>query len=1063
MTTAGNGKISDMNAAKPFLATVDAYRKALWFGTIPLPARDKFPPPTGFTGHRAPHPSPDKIEEWKNDPKHKRANIGIRLAGVTPEHEILGIDVDHYISGSGAKAKDKRGGDQLHRLETELGTLPATWISSARDDGISGIRYFRVPRGLAFKGQADKDIEVIYKGYRFAVVWPSIHPNGGQYWWYPPSDGSVAEYDEKDDATVVPNTLGDRDAWEAFNGRQIPKAIELPLLPQKWIEYLSAGGMRAEDNESIDMDISVNDLVSWADEVFNPGGEVIEVKQQNGIDGKGNPLLAPTGEIEITGLCTRVAKSVVQQKQKISEDATSHDKITELHWHIYRLASEGHIGWKAAISLLEQIWIDDVMERDKRSRAELRGEIFRSSINALRKIKAQVDQRIALGTNAVDKSCGCRGALHVIKDGDDGLSIETATGTAVSLSGNGVGGLGSGVGGLADVDDGSEGDDDVVFDFDNFNFQYAVLDDDGEIVGIKGEADDGNNDKILRWVLNGAAKSPEEYAMNDDGNAQHFYDLFSPIGTGPVLRWVEGIGWLVWCSGGTDALTGEVQQPRWVTDTDGLIRRAWWLVKRRQEMYADALLSDFQNALGQAQITGNGLNSNGNPTGALLAQRKNADSWSEFARRSGNNITANAAIEALKQKEGVTMDINAFDANPSLLGVANGVIDLDNLKNEYDDKGNDIGQTPNFREAHPDDLILLNTDVEFKRYDKCGRIARQIWENYLDTFIKVGNGGEEFLKTVQMCLGYGILGTNPERALLMIKGPSSTGKSTILNAIRAALGDYAMTANMSMYQSHKLNPVLARALSKRIVMTSELSDDDNFSAAVLKNITGNEVIAAELKGSNAIVERTPAFIPLIATNSAPNIKGADEALQRRLIVLPFDNAVEHSGEDVFASQRIENMCQEAILSWLVDGYIMWKNEGQLPRSQPKVLAAVHDTMAEFDHLLSFVDEKIIKSKQYFGKETVSVSDLGREWVVSGNHLYDNYKKWCERIGIDKRDILDMNKFGRRLKAVNFVQKQIKIDGKNMRRWCGIKINDTINDSQRNISLNFQRQNKDEEN
>lgn len=771
--------------------------------------------------------------------------------------------------------------------------------------------------------------------------------------------------------------------------------------------------------------------------------------------------------VEITGLCTRVAKSVVQQRQKISEDATSHDKITEIHWHFYKLASEGHIGWKAAISLLEQIWIDDVMERDKRSRSELRGEMFRSSINALRKIKTQVDQRIALGTTAVDRSCGCRGALHVIKDGQDGFVIETATGTSVTLGPNGSGGgIGGADGNVVDVDDGENWDEDDI-DFDNLNFQYVVLDDDGEIVGVKGEgysADGGDVDKILRWVLNGAAKSPEEYAMNDDGNAQHFYDLFSPIGTGPVLRWVEGIGWLIWCSGGTDALTGHVEQPRWVTDTDGLIRRAWWLVKRRQELYAEGLMNTFGAALSAAQIAGPGnapVNNNGNPTGALLAQKKQAESWVEFARKSGNNVTANAAIEALKQKEGVSMDINEFDASPHLLGVANGVIDLDDLQTQYDEKGNVIGVIPLFRDAHPDDLILLNTNVEYKRYDKCGRIARQIWENYLDTFINVGNGGSELLKAVQMCLGYGILGTNPERALLMIKGPSSTGKSTILNAVRSALGDYAMTANMSMYQSHKLNPVLASALSKRIVMTSELSDDDNFSAAVLKNITGNEVIAAELKGSNAIVERTPAFIPLIATNSAPSIKGADDALQRRLIVLPFNTAVEHTDEDVFASQRIEENCQEVVLSWLVEGYIMWKEAGQLPRFFKKVQEAVHDTMAEFDHLISFVDEKVIKHKELFGKETVQWGSMGQEWVIPCPNLYVAYSKWCEHIALEKKEILDMNKFGRRLKSIGFVQKQVKIDGKNMKRWCGIKINKSVKDSQRDIALNYQRENKND--
>lgn len=744
--------------------------------------------------------------------------------------------------------------------------------------------------------------------------------------------------------------------------------------------------------------------------------------------------------VEITGLCTRVAKSVVQQRQKISEDATSHDKITEIHWHFYKLASEGHIGWKAAISLLEQIWIEDVMDRDKRSRAELRGELFRSSINALRKIKTQVDQRIAVGAIAVEKSCGCRGALHVIREGEAGLDIHTATGTSVTL-GSGLGVGGSSVNGLAEEDDGESWDEDAI-DFDNLSFQYAVVDDNGEIVGIKGEADDGNNDQILRWVLNGVAKSPEEYAMNDDGNAQHFYDLFSPVGTGPVLRWVEGIGWLVWCSGGVDALTGQVQQPRWVTDTDGLIRRAWWLVKRRQEMYAEGLANAFSAALSAAQIAGPGnapINNNGNPTGALLAQRKIADSWAEFARKSGNNVTANAAIEALKQKEGVTMDINEFDANPFLIGVANGVIDLREAVQEYDERGNVIGVTPLFRDAHPDDLILLNTGVEYKRYDRTGTTARKQWERYLDTFINVGPDGKSFCEEVQMFFGYGLIGSNPERIFLLVYGPSSTGKSTLLNAVGAALGDYAMTANISMYQNHKLNPVLARALSKRIVMTSELSDGSNFSIEVLKNITGNEVVSAELKGSNAIVERRPSFLPIVATNVVPDTDGVDDAVKRRMVALPFENAVDPAKTDASISIMIETEAREAVLSWLVDGYFKYKFQGSLPKFSEKLKQAQEKVLQEMDPIQAFLAECVIKNDSIFGKQDVEITpEIKDNWVLPVNKLFEIYENWCNSKRIHAMKRIDSRKLTIRLKGLGFVHRKARVNDGNLYVWVGIK-------------------------
>jgi len=108
----------------PFRDTVNIYRQNWWRGAIPLPYKAKHPPPTGYTGHAALYPEAAQIDEWRED--GKRHNIGIRLAGVDKDHELIGIDVDHYQSGD----KEKHGGDQLEALEKRLGSLPATWISS---------------------------------------------------------------------------------------------------------------------------------------------------------------------------------------------------------------------------------------------------------------------------------------------------------------------------------------------------------------------------------------------------------------------------------------------------------------------------------------------------------------------------------------------------------------------------------------------------------------------------------------------------------------------------------------------------------------------------------------------------------------------------------------------------------------------------------------------------------------------------------------------------------------------------------------------------------------------
>lgn len=348
----------------PFGRSVNRYRLAGWLGTLPLPAGKKNPPPTGYTGHKASHPTRAQIAAWVGDPARRDANICQRLAGIAcaPENgidafEVVGIDVDHYVKGG----KDKRGGDQLAKLEAELGPLPATWISSARVDGISGIRYFRVPAGLMFRGQVDKDIECIYRGYRFAVVWPSTNPDadGETYWWFPPG--------------TTPDAEG-RKAWNPDTD-DLPKTTDLPMLPDSWIDHLTQGRMPATA-DLIDMDSSVDELYAWADATFS--------------------------ESAGDAMCSRITKSIRQQSEQIRRAATSHDKIVKAHFHLYRLAAEGHTGWKAAVEQIEATYRDEVTARDKRGRDELRGELFRSRTNALRKVKAKVDDKVKNGANPVD-------------------------------------------------------------------------------------------------------------------------------------------------------------------------------------------------------------------------------------------------------------------------------------------------------------------------------------------------------------------------------------------------------------------------------------------------------------------------------------------------------------------------------------------------------------------------------------------------------------------------------------------------------------------------------------
>jgi len=183
----------------PYASSALDYWRAGHRGALYLPPAKKGPPPVGYTGWGGRWPSMADIAGWVED--HPNGNIALR-----PDEETLGFDVDDY--------EPKKGGETIGVLEAELGPLPATVSSTSRGFGVSRIRFYRVPAGLAWRDDL-VDIELIHYGHRYAVVWPSVHDKTGElYVWYD-EDGQTLE--------------------------EVPDFSNLPKLPDPWVEYLEKG------------------------------------------------------------------------------------------------------------------------------------------------------------------------------------------------------------------------------------------------------------------------------------------------------------------------------------------------------------------------------------------------------------------------------------------------------------------------------------------------------------------------------------------------------------------------------------------------------------------------------------------------------------------------------------------------------------------------------------------------------------------------------------------------------------------------------------------------------
>jgi len=179
---------------------VNAYLAVGWSGVLPLDKGKKSPPPDGHTGAAGSDPTIGQVTAWLDDDRY--GNVALRV----PDY-VIGLDVDAYDG--------KPGLETIAQFEDEFGYLPDTWSSSSRTDG-SKIMFFKVPPGGRYVSGLP-GVDMIQRTHRYALVWPSVHPEGRQYAWTAPG-----EEEPVDDGTV-------------------PEVDELPELPIRWVQRLYEG------------------------------------------------------------------------------------------------------------------------------------------------------------------------------------------------------------------------------------------------------------------------------------------------------------------------------------------------------------------------------------------------------------------------------------------------------------------------------------------------------------------------------------------------------------------------------------------------------------------------------------------------------------------------------------------------------------------------------------------------------------------------------------------------------------------------------------------------------
>ena len=392
-------------------------------------------------------------------------------------------------------------------------------------------------------------------------------------------------------------------------------------------------------------------------------------------------------------------------------------------------------------------------------------------------------------------------------------------------------------------------------------------------------------------------------------------------------------------------------------------------------------------------------------------QRKKLGAWA-VASEAGVRLRE-AVLRARSDRRCAVLP-EVFDRDPYALNCLSGTIDL---------------RTGKLRRHDSADMISMVAPVT---YDPQAR--SELWDKVL---LEACHGDAEYVAYLQRFYGYAASGHNSEEIIAIQAGPTLTAKTTVNEAIKAALGDYAATIDPETLTRQKYggsatrNDVL-QLNAKRLAVSAEATRGAEFDVSFLKAFAGEYTMK-----KRALYRPDQEFHPtaqlVLHTNDIPELPDDDDAIWRRVHVQPFTHQPEHIDVTFKATLRDVGVSGPAILAWLVQGYRDWQERGlDEPLVVRQASAALRISM---NPMHDFYAQCCIFEPGAFSTSAA---------------LQTVYKQWADANGI-----LPKSRVGYKARAASLRRQGASdegaagfgvVDGKKVRGWTGVRLVDAAQGS-----------------
>jgi putative DNA primase/helicase len=274
---------------------------------------------------------------------------------------------------------------------------------------------------------------------------------------------------------------------------------------------------------------------------------------------------------------------------------------------------------------------------------------------------------------------------------------------------------------------------------------------------------------------------------------------------------------------------------------------------------------------------------------------------------------------------------------------------------------------------------------------------------------EVTNGDIELQAFLQRAAGYALTGSTREHAMFFTFGRGANGKGVFLNTLTGILGGYATIAAMETFTASNKDrhtTDIAMLRGARMVAAQETEEGRRWAEARITSLTGGDPITARFMRQDDFTY-IPQFKLFFAGNHKPGLRSTDEAIRRRLHLIPFNVTIAPDKRDHDLTEKLKAEWP-GILQWAIDGCLDWQGESLKPPYA--VWQATSDYLKTEDLTMQWLMDS-------FEWEEGSASGYRLKpngWLAS-SVLFGSWKGWAEdageRVGSPKSFAVKLESYG----------------------------------------------------